>query len=78
MPTAFRTGPYRFFFYSADGDEPAHVHVEREEQAAKFWLDPVRFEESRGFRANEIRRIERLVLENRETLLRAWNEFFGN
>nr|VFK57187.1 MAG: hypothetical protein BECKTC1821F_GA0114240_101525 [Candidatus Kentron sp. TC] len=21
MPTAFRLGPYRFFFYSGDGDE---------------------------------------------------------
>lgn len=34
MPTVLRVGPYRFFFYSGDGDEPRHVHVERGEGAA--------------------------------------------
>jgi hypothetical protein len=29
MPTILRIGPYRFF-YSADCDEPAHIHVERD------------------------------------------------
>jgi hypothetical protein len=28
MPTVLRSGPYRFFFYSADRGEPPHVHVE--------------------------------------------------
>jgi hypothetical protein len=37
---------YRLFFYSADRDEPAHVHVEREEGKAKFWLEPVRLEKA--------------------------------
>ena len=26
MPTIWEHGPYRFFFYSADGSEPSHVH----------------------------------------------------
>ncbi len=30
MPTIPMPGPYRFFFYSGDRDEPPHVHVERE------------------------------------------------
>ena len=34
----------RFIFYSADRDEPPHVHVEREESEAKFWIDPVRLD----------------------------------
>jgi hypothetical protein len=29
MPTVLRIGPYRFFFYAGDRDEPPHVHVER-------------------------------------------------
>ncbi len=49
MPTVFRSGPYRFFFYASDGNEPAHIHVERDDQTAKFWLQPVRVERSRGF-----------------------------
>jgi hypothetical protein len=57
------------FFYSADIVEPPHVHVERDECSAKFWLDPVRLESSTGFTAPEIRRIERLVAENNGLLL---------
>jgi hypothetical protein len=73
----FTRGPYRLFFYSADRDEPPHVHVEREEGKAKFWLEPVRLEKSRGFGRTEIARIERLVAENAAILLRSWHEYFG-
>jgi len=78
MPTVLRSGPFRFFFYSADQDEPPHVHVVREARRAKFWLDPVRLEESGSFRPAEIRQIERLVAENATSLLKAWHEYFGN
>ena len=78
LPTVFRSGPYRLFFYSADHHEPPHVHVEREERQAKFWLDPVRLENSRGFRRIEIRQIEKLVADNASLLLEAWHEYFGN
>src|SRR3954447_25337166 len=50
MPTVLRSGPFRFFFfYAGDGGESPHVHVERDDCEAKFWLDPVRLERSRGF-----------------------------
>ena len=78
MPTALRLGPYRFLFYAGDRDEPPHVHVERDENLAKFWLDPVRLHRSGGFRRVEIRRIQTLVKRNRERLLRSWNEYFNN
>jgi hypothetical protein len=73
----FRAGPYRFFFYSADRDEPAHVHVEREEGMAKFWLEPVRLEGSRGFGRVEVGRIQGVVEENAAFLLSSWHEYFG-
>ncbi|MBV8230031.1 MAG: DUF4160 domain-containing protein [Planctomycetaceae bacterium] len=57
MPTVFRQGPYRFFFYSGDRDEPPHVHVERDDCEAKFWIDPVRLERSRGFSGKDLNRI---------------------
>jgi len=57
-----RSGPYRFFFYSADRDEPPHIHVEREDSAAKFWLDPVELEWNRDFARYEIRRIEGIIV----------------
>ncbi len=78
MPTVMRIGPYRFFFYSADVEEPRHVHVERDDRTAKFWLDPVMLQDSAGFNRNEIGVLQRLVEENREGLLRSWDEYFGN
>jgi hypothetical protein len=46
--------------------------------SAKIWLDPVRYEGSYGFSAVELRRIERLVEEQAESLLKAWHEYFGD
>lgn len=54
------------------------MHVEREEGKAKFWLEPVRLEKSRGFGRAEIGRIQKLVEEKAALLLRSWHEYFGN
>ena len=78
MPTVFREGPYRFFFYTGDRNEPAHIHVEHENRVAKFWLDPVRLQNSGGFSRKEMGRLLRLVEENQEQLLREWHEYFGD
>jgi len=78
LPTVLHAGPYRFFFYSADREEPPHVHVEREDASAKFWLEPVRLERSRGFGRVEIGRVERLVAERAASLLESWHEYFGD
>jgi hypothetical protein len=43
MRTVLKSGGYRLFFYSGDGGEPPHVHVEREDRIGKFWLTPVRW-----------------------------------
>ena len=77
MPTVLRIGPYRFFFYAGDRDEPEHTHVERDDQVAKFWLDPVRLQRSGGFGSSEISRIQKLIEDNREDLIRSWNEYFS-
>ena len=78
MPTVLRVGPYRFFFYSGDGREPPHIHVERDDSVAKFWLDPVRLARSGGFGRPEVRDIGRLVGERKSELLEAWNDYFGD
>ena len=76
VPTVHQEGPYRFFFYSADRNEPVHVHVERDANRAKFWLAPVRLARSLGCGAAELLRIERLVIERESLFLRAWDEHF--
>ena len=78
MPTVLRVGSYRFFFYAGDREEPPHIHVERDDHTAKFWLDEVRLRDSRGFGRTEIRRIQKLVEDKKEELLRSWHEYFGN
>lgn len=78
MPTVLRRGPFRFFFYASDGGEPPHVHVERDDCLAKFWLDPVRLERSHAFDRHEIHRISEIIESHRDPLLEAWNEFFGS
>lgn len=77
LPTVARIGPFRFFFYSNEGAEPPHVHAQQERKMAKFWLEPVTLASSGRFSASELRAIERIVLENRERFLEAWNEFFS-
>jgi hypothetical protein len=77
MPTALRAGPYRFFFYASDRDEPSHIHVERDDKVAKYWLDPIRLQNSGGFKRHELKQISGIIEENIESLMEAWNEYFG-
>ncbi len=78
MPTLLRKGPYRFFFYSDEGDprEPPHVHVAAGDQAAKFWLDPVELQSSKRLRAHEITQLCRLVERHQAEFLEAWHAYF--
>ena len=77
MPTIFRFGPYRFFFYSNEKEEPAHVHIQREKMLAKFWLKPVALASSARFAPKELRKLEQLVSENRDSFLETWNGYFS-
>ena len=77
MPTVLRSGPYRCYFYAGDQTEPPHVHVERDECEAKYWLNPVRLARSHGFSAKELNGVEKLVASNRQLLMDQWNEFFN-
>ncbi|MFM9971142.1 MAG: DUF4160 domain-containing protein [Burkholderiales bacterium] len=70
-------GPYRLFFYSFDCNEPKHLHVRRERMTCKYWLEPVEFAANDGFSAQELNRIARIVRDNRELLLEAWDEHCG-
>jgi hypothetical protein len=77
MPTVLRRGPYRFFFYSADGAEPPHVHVARGDATAKLWLRTLTLAWNSGLRPPELRQIRRIIEIQQSQLLEAWHEFFG-
>ena len=78
MPTVLREGPYRFYFYSHEPNEPPHVHVDRDDASAKFWLEPVALARNLGFSAQELRDIERLIRGRRALLLEAWYGYHGD
>jgi hypothetical protein len=78
MPTVLQLLGFRFFFYSLEGNEPPHIHVEHGDRTAKYWLTPVQIAESHGFRSHELNHIRGLVIEHRNTFLEAWNEHFSS
>jgi hypothetical protein len=77
MPTILLSGPYRFYFYSHETDEPPHVHVDRDDLSAKYWLQLVELARNDGFSPKELRRIQRLVAQYQTEFLEAWNGHFG-
>ncbi len=76
MPTVLRKGPYRFFFFSREPLEPPHIHVEEEDNYAKFWLNPIALAASYGFSPHELRKIGKIIEEDIEIFRRSWDEFF--
>lgn len=68
------SGPYRLFFYSFDCGEPRHVHVQRERNLCKFWLEPLALSNNDGFSARELNQIRSLIHSRMEQILEAWNE----
>ncbi len=77
MPTVLRIGPYRLYFYSHEPNEPPHVHIDKDDASAKFWLERVALARNVGFSARELGVLQRLVVERRDELLEAWHGFFG-
>ena len=77
MPTVLRTKGYRIGFFSADGDEPPHVHVSKDGNAAKFWLDPVQLAKDAGLSRAELNEVHDILTEHQTELLQAWHEYFG-
>lgn len=77
MPNVLRTGPYRFYFYSHEPNEPPHVHVDRDNLSAKFWLSPVNLAQNLGFSPRELHHIREIVEQNQQDFVEAWNDYFG-
>jgi hypothetical protein len=65
-------------FYSLEGNEPPHIHVEHGDKVGKFWLNPVNLASSYGFRSHNLGKLRLLITEHRELFLEKWYEHFGN
>jgi hypothetical protein len=77
MPTVMKLGSYRFHFYSDEGREPVHIHVETPDGECKFWLDPIRLAGNKGVSPEVIRKIERIVFEYSTFLEDKFYEYFN-
>lgn len=77
MPTVLSVEGYRFFFFSNEGTEPPHIHLERGDGYAKFWLEPVDIAEAKGLKNAELKRARLLVNQYRIQFLEKWHEHFG-
>ena len=73
MPEVMRIRGYRFFFFSREGHEPRHIHVEHAEKYAEFWLEPIELAESRGFRNHELSELRRMIEEHQDEFIDAWD-----
>jgi uncharacterized protein DUF4160 len=76
VPTLLRTDGFRFFFYSNEGHEPPHVHVEKGDGEAKVWLQPVAVVYSYRLNPAELRRVRELTLQHQVDFADQWNEHF--
>lgn len=70
-------GPYRFYFYSFDCNEPKHLHGQRDKLVCKFWLQPVALSKNYGFSPRELNAIRGIISSNWSIFLEAWNEHCG-
>jgi hypothetical protein len=80
MPTLWIEDGFRFFFYSNEGSprEPVHVHVEKGNAEARFWLWPeVKVAYNEGCDARTLRRLMAAVEAERARIERMWHEYFG-
>jgi hypothetical protein len=77
VPTLLRWRGYRFFFYSADGWEPAHVHVAKDGKEAKLWLRDASVAVNVGYNARELGEIVRKTREESQAFLEVWHDYFG-
>lgn len=78
MPTVLQDGPYSFVFFSSDRGELPHIHVKRDRQITKFWLNPIILVKNKGFKEHELNQIARLVVKHQKILMEAWHDYFGS
>ncbi len=81
MPVGFRSGGLRYYFYSNEGrpPEPPHIHIRGNGCDAKVWIAPdIQIADSYGFNPRELSAILRTVANNRDLILKAWHDHFGN
>ncbi len=78
MPNVLLINGFRYFFYSNENNEPAHIHVTKGNGDGKVWLVPViAIAYMYGFTSAEQKDIMEIIEINFATFINKWNEHFN-
>lgn len=81
MPTVLYLRGWRFFFYSNEGNEPIHIHVQKGEKEGKYWLDVEAYEireaYTYNFSSRDVRDVRKIMFQNFDEFVEAWDKFRG-
>lgn len=79
MPTILMMRGWRFFFYSNESNEPIHVHCQKGEAEAKYWLDVEGFQAMEAHAHNmtpaDKRTVRRIIFEHFDYIVSEWDKF---
>ena len=77
MPTVFTYKGYRFFFFSKENDEPIHIHVEKDDKYAKFWIKPIELARNIRFKSHELHQISMIIRQHKKQIEEKWYDYFN-
>ncbi|MBI5857050.1 MAG: DUF4160 domain-containing protein [Sphingobacteriales bacterium] len=78
MPTVLFLNGFRFFFYSNENNEPAHIHVRKGKGEGKIWLEPaIQIAWMLGFTKQEENSVWQITTDNIQLFKDKWHEYFG-
>ena len=75
-PTVFRSQGFRFYFFSRE-ESRRHVHVQRANGEAKFWLQPIiALADSYGLSQKQLNELQNIVEEKQNEIKKSWEKHF--
>ena len=79
MPTILMILGWRFYFFANERDEPMHVHCQKGDAEAKYWLDVEGFETTEAHAYNlspaDKRTVRRIIFEHFDYIVAQWQSF---
>lgn len=80
MPTVLYLRGWRFHFYSNENNEPIHIHAQKGDAECKYWLDlelyDIREAYSYKMTKRDTREVRKIILQNFDDIVDAWNTHF--
>ena len=80
MPTVLFILGWRLYFYANENKEPIHIHGEKGDMECKYWIlvdeMDIKEEYSYNMSPKDKREIRKIIFQNFDLLIDAWNIFF--